>query len=381
MNFEEACRILGVPITADAEEIHAQYIYKAQLLHPDKTVNLPEKVRNKAEEELKRINEAYNILKDIETSPGNIPPKLNVDPSFVLFKDIPPGEKRTARITINNTGGSFTRFWTDDTPSPWLKVLEVKTVTANPLPLEITLEAFASETLEGKTRCKLPILLENTTNDTRDQVDVVVELQPIRKNPLFPLNIFGPVLKNPFKKDNSLQYSTEKAWMPWLKTALTVFAGYLAGLVFNNISGTSFFIPLITGAVAIFAVDKWLRQFTTRFKLIGVLYKLALNLAVLSLVGLIIWTVVQIFITAGLPSDYSAYVFMLIVELVIFVYIARVFSNNSWRRPKLVPTFFLLAAVVIVLAFAGFEPLEPYKDAVIEFFRSLFDRVITWLDL
>jgi curved DNA-binding protein CbpA len=66
MNFEEACQILGVPFTSTREEIHAQYIYKAQLLHPDKTMGLPESVRIKAEEELKRINQAYNILKDLE---------------------------------------------------------------------------------------------------------------------------------------------------------------------------------------------------------------------------------------------------------------------------------------------------------------------------
>ncbi|NLE90091.1 MAG: J domain-containing protein, partial [Dehalococcoidales bacterium] len=135
MNFEEACHILGVPTTANAEEIHAQYIYKAQLLHPDKTVNLPERVRHKAEEELKRTNEAYNILKNLENSPADIAPKLKIDPLFISFKDLSPGEKQTARIRVDNTGGAFTRFWTDDSPAPWLKVSEVKSTTANPLPL------------------------------------------------------------------------------------------------------------------------------------------------------------------------------------------------------------------------------------------------------
>jgi len=46
MNWEEACQILGVPITATKDEIRAQYIYKAQLLHPDKTIGLPENVRS-----------------------------------------------------------------------------------------------------------------------------------------------------------------------------------------------------------------------------------------------------------------------------------------------------------------------------------------------
>lgn len=378
MNFEEACRILGVPTTADAGEIQAQYIYKAQLLHPDKTMNLPEKVRSKAEEELKRINEAYNILKNLETSPVDVPPRLVVSPLFICFKDIAPGEKQTALITVDNTGGSFTRFWADDAPAPWLKVLEVKSTTTDPLPLEITLEATAISTVEGKTRCKLPILLENAGNSTRDQVEVTIEIQPAHKNPAFPLKIFGPVLKNPFRKDAASPADREKPWMPWLKTALSVLAGFLAGLVISNISEIGYSLPLITGASAIFAIDKWHRRLTTRFGLLGALYKLVLNLAVLALVGLIIWAGVQI-IRLSLDTDYSAYVFILIVELVIFVYLARVLSTNSWRRPKLVPTFFLALFIAIGLAFAGVEPLAAYKDSVMEFFTSLFQKTVDWL--
>ena len=64
MNWEEACQILGVPITAKAAEIQSQYIYKAQLLHPDKTIGLPETIRHKAEEELKLVNAAFMVIKD-----------------------------------------------------------------------------------------------------------------------------------------------------------------------------------------------------------------------------------------------------------------------------------------------------------------------------
>lgn len=380
MNFEEACRILGIPTTATAEEIHAQYIYKAQLLHPDKTVNLPDKVRHKAEEELKRINEAYNILKNIEINPSGLAPKLSVEPQSIIFKDLAPGEKQTALIRVDNIGGAFTRFWADDSPAPWLKVGQVRSTTANPLPLEITLEATAISTLETKNQCKLLILLENSGNNTRDQVEVTIDIQPARKNPAFPLRIFGPVLKNPFSRGRPKQAATEKTWMPWLKTALSVLAGYLAGLVIFNISEIGFSVPLTTGASAIFAIDKWHRRLTTRFKPVGAFYKLVLNLAVLALTGLIIWSAAQIF-QLSLPANYSAYVFILVVELVIFVYLARVLSENSWRRPKLVPTFFLLVLIAIGLAFNEVEPLTSYKDSVIEFLSSIYIRVREWMGL
>ncbi|MDD2251502.1 MAG: J domain-containing protein [Dehalococcoidales bacterium] len=380
MNFEEACRILGIPTTATAEEIHAQYIYKAQLLHPDKTVNLPDKVRHKAEEELKRINEAYNILKNIETSPSGIAPKLSVEPQSIIFKDLAPGEKQTALIRVDNTGGAFTRFWADDSPAPWLKVRQVRSTTANPLPLEITLEATAISTLETKNRCSLLILLENSSNNTHDQVEVTIDIQPAHKNQAFPLKIFGPVLKNPFNRGKPKQVTAEKAWMPWLKTALSVLAGYLAGLVILRISEIGFSVPLTTGAAALFAIDKWHRQLTTRFKPAGALYKLVLNLAMLTLAGLIIWSAAQIF-RLSLPSDYLSYVFILVVELVIFVYLARVLSENSWRRPKLVPTFFLLVLIAIGLAFAEVEPLASCKDSVIEFLSSVYTRAREWMGL
>ncbi len=378
MNFEEACRILGVPTTADTEEIHAQYIYKAQLLHPDKTTNLPEKVRHKAEEELKRINEAYSVLKNADTPRGDTPPKLSVSPAVVYFKDIAPGEKRTARIKVENIGGPFTRFWTDDEPAPWLKVLEAKSTTASPLPLEITLEATAPGTLEGKARCKLPILLENNEGNMRDQVDVTIELQPTHKNPVFPLKIFGPGLKNPFRKDKTSSPLAEKAWMPWLKTLLIVLAGYLTGQVLVNLSGINFALFLALGASIIYAIDNLHRGLTTRYKLLSYAYKLLLNLAVLGIAASGVWTGLQIYNTASLAS--ASFIFLLIVEFITFVYALRVFSTNSWRRPKLWPTFFLLLAITIALSFAGVRPLAGYKDTAIDYLTSLFEQVKNWLE-
>ena len=117
MNWEEACQILGIPFSATADEIRAQYIYKAQLLHPDKTMGLPESVRHKAEEELKQVNAAYAVLKDLKNSPQNNPPKLSVSPLNIRFKDIEPDQKKTTIIEIESIGGAYTKFWMDDSPA------------------------------------------------------------------------------------------------------------------------------------------------------------------------------------------------------------------------------------------------------------------------
>ncbi|MCS7226869.1 MAG: DnaJ domain-containing protein [Gloeomargarita sp. SKYB31] len=61
MNYYE---ILGVKPTATAEEIRAAYIALCKDLHPDKLAGLNENLRKLAEERLKLINQAYEILKD-----------------------------------------------------------------------------------------------------------------------------------------------------------------------------------------------------------------------------------------------------------------------------------------------------------------------------
>ena len=62
MDWEEACRILGVKPTASLDEIKHRYRLKAYTLHPDKTAQLPEPLRKEAAEELKLVNQAYPFL-------------------------------------------------------------------------------------------------------------------------------------------------------------------------------------------------------------------------------------------------------------------------------------------------------------------------------
>jgi calcineurin-like phosphoesterase family protein len=200
MNWEEACQILGVPVTTTTAEIHAQYIYKAQLLHPDKTAGLPESVRQKAEEELKRINAAYTVLKDLKNNPQANPPKLSVSPRYIRFKDVGPNQKKTTAIEIESIGGSYTKFWMDDSPAAWLKVIEVKSTTSDPLPLEVIIEATGSSTLRKQIECSLPIRLENEKIKTRDEIIVKIQMQMRVTTRPSTFSIFGIRIRNPFAK-------------------------------------------------------------------------------------------------------------------------------------------------------------------------------------
>jgi len=57
--------ILGVAPHAEPRQIKAAYRYKANILHPDRLARMPEQVRYRAEEELKKVNKAYEVLSDL----------------------------------------------------------------------------------------------------------------------------------------------------------------------------------------------------------------------------------------------------------------------------------------------------------------------------
>ena len=61
---EDYYEILGVSPRASSEEIEKAYRYKVNILHPDRLMGAPERIRRQAEEELKKVNRAYSILKD-----------------------------------------------------------------------------------------------------------------------------------------------------------------------------------------------------------------------------------------------------------------------------------------------------------------------------
>jgi len=61
-NDEDYYDILGVEPNASIEQIKDAYLYKANILHPDRLAAMTEKVRSMAERDLKMVNAAYEVL-------------------------------------------------------------------------------------------------------------------------------------------------------------------------------------------------------------------------------------------------------------------------------------------------------------------------------
>jgi curved DNA-binding protein CbpA len=65
INWLDYYDLLGVQPDSDTNAIREAYLYKIHLLHPDHLQGAPERVRHQAENELKAVNEAFEVLRNI----------------------------------------------------------------------------------------------------------------------------------------------------------------------------------------------------------------------------------------------------------------------------------------------------------------------------
>jgi ribosomal protein L37AE/L43A len=137
------------------------------------------------------------------------------------------------------------------------------------------------------------------------------------------------------------------------------------------------FIPfwLLLGFSIFYSIEKWFYYFTRRHKGFGKLYRLLLNLSLLSLLGLLIWSGINLFSQQFMqtPLDGSL---IFIAEFVLFIWLCRVVSKNSWRWPSMKLTVFSVISVFLVLAFAGVSPFTEYKDSFLNVFTGSNDYFI-----
>ncbi|MDO8686731.1 MAG: J domain-containing protein, partial [Candidatus Berkelbacteria bacterium] len=123
--WEDYYQILGVNPEASDEEIKRAYRDKCFIFHPDRLMGAPESAQRQAEEELKKINRAFGALnyphkrkeyhsewlKKVGKTTGSggtyaVPkPKPAVEPSFIRFDKVEPGETKRASFVIQNIGG------------------------------------------------------------------------------------------------------------------------------------------------------------------------------------------------------------------------------------------------------------------------------------
>lgn len=145
---------------------------------------------------------------------------------------------------------------------------------------------------------------------------------------------------------------------------LLIFAFSIIGLGISIFIGSFITFWLLLGFSSIYSVEKWFSYSTRKYKWAGKLYRLILNLSILSLLGLFIWSGSRLFSS---QFTYSALVGSLVFlsEFVFFIWMWRVVSKNSWRWPSMKLTVFSLIAVSIVFAFAGVQPMASYKDNVV----------------
>ena len=192
MDWEEACRILGVKPTASLDEIKHRYRLKAYTLHPDKTAQLPEPLRKEAAEELKLVNQAYPFLTNPLNNPFTNPPRLRVSPKHIRFKDVEMGQKKTTGFQIDSIGGAYTNIWFEKEPSPWLSVTSFESTTSGLLPIKVTLQCTGIGEPGRQYSCRLPVRLENEQTKLKDEVVVDIELWINARQPISDISAVKP---------------------------------------------------------------------------------------------------------------------------------------------------------------------------------------------
>jgi DnaJ-domain-containing protein 1 len=185
-NWEDYYQILGVDPNTSQEKIKEAYRYKAFILHPDRLRDLSKSVRHQAEEDFKKVNQAYEVLKDPQkrekynsewlrqkdkAKEGFLPkPKPSVNPPNIRFINMTPGEIKRTSFIVRNLGGPYTKIWFSN-PDSWVRVVDwVSLSSDDELPLRVEIE------VEGKNWGKsytehIKVKLDE------EETQVVIEIQ------------------------------------------------------------------------------------------------------------------------------------------------------------------------------------------------------------
>ncbi len=150
----------------------------------------------------------------------------------------------------------------------------------------------------------------------------------------------------------------------WSRTLLVIFIVNAIGLGLSIYAGVYIPFWISLGFSLFFGVDKWLYYPLKKYKPLGKFYRIVLNLSILVLLALVIWTGVKLFSSQFIPSLLIGSL-IFIAELIFFIWIWKIVSKNSWRWPSMKLTVFSLVVLFIVFSFAGVQPLSSYKDKTI----------------
>ena len=134
---------------------------------------------------------------------------------------------------------------------------------------------------------------------------------------------------------------TLKQALGWLIPLVLIFSCTLIGFGISIFIGTAIPLWLLLGFSLIISIEKWIYYPTRKYKYIGKLYRLFLNLSMLCLLGLIIWSGIKLFSQQYFSSSLVGSLIFL-AELVFFIWMWRTVSKNSWRWPSMKLTVFSL---------------------------------------
>jgi len=182
--------ILGLGRSATAQEVRESYLYWVNILHPDRMSKMPDNIRMKAQDDLKKVNEAYSVLSDsrkraqydarlgagagakvssygqASTKPG---PKAEIYPAIVFLDSVKPRAKQKGTFFIRNVGGDYSRVLISN-PEKWIKIVRTESLyPGKKLPMRVDIEVIAPD--RGKTvDSEIRVRLDETEASVRIQV-------------------------------------------------------------------------------------------------------------------------------------------------------------------------------------------------------------------
>lgn len=159
-----------------------------------------------------------------------------------------------------------------------------------------------------------------------------------------------------------------------LFAVILIFVLALAGFGISTLVSSRIPLWLLLGFSVIFSIEKWFNYYTRKYKIVGRIYRLILNLSLLSLLGLLIWSGFSLFTQQFMQSPLVGSLLFL-VELVFFIWLFRVISKNSWRQPSMKLTVFSLICLFLIFSFAGVQPIAGYKDKAISTVSGYFTEM------
>jgi hypothetical protein len=157
----------------------------------------------------------------------------------------------------------------------------------------------------------------------------------------------------------------------WTRVLLMIAAVSIAGVVASVFVESYVPFCLLLGFSVFYCVERWSGYYTWKHKSVGKVYRLVLNLSLLSLLGLLTWSGVLLFTQRFMQSPLVGSI-LFVFEFAVFVWLCRVASRNSWRQPSMKLTVFSVIGVFLIFAFAGVQPLSAYKDSVVNSVYTYF---------